>query len=1242
MSIEDDDTERPRGTLASDSPTPSPLRGKALGLETRQQKAELEAALFGTPETPVHIGHYTIIGTVGAGGMGVVYVAQDQRLGRRVALKLLRSNRVGRRARVRLQREAQAMARLAHPNVVTVHEVGEHEDDELFVAMEFVGGSNLRDWLKAEPRTWRAIVDTFLQAGEGLAAAHDAGLVHRDFKPDNVLVGDDGRVRVADFGLAQHTPDIEITHPPEDLEAALSQSQHGVAGTHASSRGAQRGSETSIRAPEPKEPDAVQPRPAPPSQSAELAIVLDTPLTETGTVMGTPAYMAPEQHRGLKADARSDQFSFCVALWEALHDQRPFAGRNLQQLVENVLEGEIDEPRNSAEVPAWLRTILRRGLATNPNHRWPSMRAMLHALSRDPDVLRRRRWRRGALAGVTLSLMAALAMRASAEARQNARSRYWSGFTEELLDLERERGFRQANDDARRAKNATRMGAYRRYRPKEGVLDREDSTVAAALLREVEGSERETAEWVSAANEILGRSLSYAIFSGHRNVLADLAFAPDASAVYSASHDGSVWRWDLTTGVGEPILRHEREVYAVAVSPDGCCVASASADRTARLWTRATRRERVIAEHSDELTALRFDPTGRWLASASKDGVVALTEVATGERRELEGHRGPVLAIDFDSTGARVVSAGTDHSTRLWHVEDGRELARSTHHGADVYHLHFVDDGRIVTGSDDGSVHLWKPDARAAPEDGVTGEDLAQRQLESTGTTRLVTQYAAPITALDVHGSRVAIAAQYEDVRVLDLDGELPSMSLPQTYAVWALSFELDGQNLVVANFNGEVQRWRSDGRAIPQRFSGHSQAISRMAVGPKGRWLATGSYDATLRVWDLHRPTLQRSLVEHSNVIAALAIDPSKGRLASATQDGKIELWDIDTGRELAELGLEGDSVHAIDFATKRGSLAIGRGSGKITLWAPETRAIRELSGHTTPVWALHFDDAGERLASTSIDHTLRLWNATTGELEHTLDLDELDATTIDFEPGGARLVSGMSDGSVHIYDAETGALRAQLDGHRGKVLTLVRAPDGRTLATGADDGTVRLWPSEDPRDTLELAGHRQAVWSIDFDARGERMVTASLDGEARVWAVADGAFLYTLRGHAEGLWAARFLPDGRAITASQDNTIRIWPSPEPGRPNPEAALVLSGHSNAVTKLVITRDGRWLLSGSMDGSVKRWDLDQLDTEPALLQARLEAASLWCLDVERRARELGEDPSQAQLRWAECEAERGR
>jgi tetratricopeptide (TPR) repeat protein len=319
------------------------------GLDTRLIRAVLATRLF-SEEPHARIGRYTVLSRLGSGGMGVVYAAHDAELDRKIAVKLLhRGAWSGDTAGAeRMRREAQAMARLNHPNVATVHEVGEH-DGTPYVAMEFIEGVTLRAWIEAEPRAWRDVIAVYLQAARGLAAAHDVGLVHRDFKPDNAMIGPDpddaralGRVRVTDFGLARGTAGAELSQT--DGEAIA-------------------------------EGDAEEERSA---------------ITRSSALAGTPAYMAPEQFAGEAGDAKVDQFAFCVALWEALAGTRPFRGSTLVELAESVQRGALD-PAWPDRVPRWVRRVLARGLAVDPAARWPDMRALVAALGSDPSR-RRTRW----------------------------------------------------------------------------------------------------------------------------------------------------------------------------------------------------------------------------------------------------------------------------------------------------------------------------------------------------------------------------------------------------------------------------------------------------------------------------------------------------------------------------------------------------------------------------------------------------------------------------------------------------------------------------------------------------------------------------------------------------------------------------------------------------------------------------------------------------------------------------------
>lgn len=288
------------------------------------------------------ISHYVVLGRLGSGGMGTVFKAYDTELDRAVAIKLLHAE-VDKEAEVRLKREAQALARLSHPNVVQVHEVGETEG-QTFIVMELVKGQTLRDWMEEKPRDWHECVRVYLQAGEGLAAAHDAGLVHRDFKPDNAIIDKKGHVRVLDFGLARRANGVEAEQKHD--RPAILEAQRAV---------------------------------------------LDVSLTHTGTMLGTPGYMPPEQWKGKEADARSDQFSFCVSLYESLYGDRPFAGKTMHELMISVLEGRMQPTPKSPLTPSRLREVLHRGLAVEAEQRWLSMEILLGELRRTVSP-RSRRW----------------------------------------------------------------------------------------------------------------------------------------------------------------------------------------------------------------------------------------------------------------------------------------------------------------------------------------------------------------------------------------------------------------------------------------------------------------------------------------------------------------------------------------------------------------------------------------------------------------------------------------------------------------------------------------------------------------------------------------------------------------------------------------------------------------------------------------------------------------------------------
>ena len=360
------------------------------------------------------LGRYLLVEQIGAGAMGIVYRAEDPGLGRSVALKLL--HQPDEELTERLVREARSMAQVNHPNVVAIYDVGVAEGST-YIAMELVTGTSLRQWQAVE-RPLVELIEAYLAAGRGLAAAHAAGIVHRDFKPDNVLVGLDGRVRVTDFGLAAVRSTTELT------TSSLT---------------------------------------APPA---------DLVLTHSGMVLGTPAYMAPEQFSGGNVDPRTDQFNFCVALYEALYGHRPFRGKTFEELGDAVQAGKIRPAPTGSRISRGLHAIVMRGLSVRPGDRFPAMDHLLAELGRD----RARPWRRAAIASAAVAVALGIGLVADFAVRDRISTQIRDSFAATGKQVGRAFGFLTGRFDAA----ANQMTVHPALRAATSHRDQADFGLATA------------------------------------------------------------------------------------------------------------------------------------------------------------------------------------------------------------------------------------------------------------------------------------------------------------------------------------------------------------------------------------------------------------------------------------------------------------------------------------------------------------------------------------------------------------------------------------------------------------------------------------------------------------------------------------------------------------------------------------------------------------------------------------------
>ena len=927
-------------------------------VEDRRMYAKVTERLFGEPSAPVRIGRYRVEGRLGSGAMGVVYAAVDERLGRKLAIKLLHESFAGDpTGRARLLREAQAMARLRHENVVLIYDVGTHSpphgvgDEQVFIAMELVEGRTLDRWLREAPAGSRwapdDILSRFLQAGRALSAAHRAGVLHRDFKPENVLVDPTGRVRVLDFGLARALADADAEPDPDDS--------------------------------------------------------LSAPLTRTGSILGTPAYMAPEQLRGAPTDARADQFSFCVALYEALYNDRPFTA------VARFAPVAVTHVPKDSRVPTAVRRALLRGLSELPGDRWPDMDALLAALRPPP------RPRRGlGLAGVLLIVGAGLGAWAAASLRPAPIVAELPAPTPApapivapvpgpaaLLDPRLGEREQQLRDSLRAA----------RFHP---LLAR-DPTAAALLLRELPAASEGLA---GMRRQVLAQPLTR--FRVYTRELQALWFdaAGDlwlVDAVGTRRHDSS-GRPRAPGGAGEPPAPPEPPSPPARPDPSAGLWPAPDGGKPLRLTLgRLTLGRQRLPEHDGELTALAWSPDGQHIA-------VAGAQVLVWDRRGVlrardAGHEGTVRSLRWSPAGDRLLIGGDDGQARIIHI--GRDPSREPRvlrgHDAAITELAWHPAGDLVaTAASDGSVRVWSlvPGAAVRIDHPGAVQDLRWQP----------------------GGARLATAGDDGKVRLLARDGGEPQI-LHHGRRVLAVAWSPDGKQLASAGAGSSVRVWAADGSPLRELPTGGRGDVLAVTWTPAGDLLAA-SIDDRLVVWSAGQGPA-RPVQAPRVTLLSLAIRPATADIIDldaplelASDSSPARRWTLDlseatpTLRELARLGEVNDLAWCDD-----GVLALAREDRRVDLLTAETPVdLRRTGAAVTSVACGPGESAGlgAGLVAGLIDGRIRGWSR---------------------HPGGAAELT------------ET----PEFTGHLTAVDALAISPDGETLASADAAGHLYLWPWSD-----------------------------------------------------------------------------------------------------------------------------------------------------------------------------------
>ncbi len=987
------------------------------------------------PERGGLIGRYMVSSQLGSGAMGVVYAAFDPELDRKVALKLLRhrDDDVD-TARRRLQREAQSLAKLAHPNVVSVHDVGVYEG-QLFVAMEFVEGQTLREWMDevGEPRAWPQVLEVFMAAGRGLAAAHETGLIHRDFKPDNVMLGADGRVRVMDFGLARGDEGGEVeTEESVELES------------------------------------------------------MDGPverLTMTGAMMGTPAYMALEQFEGATIDARSDQFGFCVALYEALHGERPFAGKTMGQLVKALVDDELEPPPRGTKVPAWLREVIIRGLAKDPRERHASMQALLDALGDDP-VARRRRWAlRGGIAVALVGSVIGLGSLSSTVTDQKTQ------LASKEVKLE------QRNLQLRKQRDVATSELRKQQGMRASMLAQSPGNELVALRLAVDaigerGDELPAPVFTGLVESVMSVEAGLAL-NGHEKEVFAVAMRPDGSQLATASGDDTVRLWDANSGALLQTLEgHEELVRAVVFSSDGSQLATASGDQTARIWDVVTGEERRTIVHETALWGVALSPDGERMATAGDDGVVRVWDVVAAQEVFSVRHEQSARAVAWSPDGERLVSASLDGTARVWGARDGAAVSSfAGHFGTKVHAVAWSPDGtRVASGAEDGFARLW---------DAASGEESAV--FEHGETVRAL--------AFAPDGQTLASGTYDDDAAHL---WEVESTGLIRSFRhagpVMGVAWSPDGTTLATASLDGTAKSWEIRSSAALQVLEGHGQGVDAVAVSRDGSRIATASGDDTARLWDAKTGAVVAELRGHVHDVSDVSFSPGGELLATASWDGTARLWDGTSGAFHRVLTGHEGRVVGVALSPDGSQVATASADQTARIWDAGTGALRVTLNHDSGVSDVVFSPDGAQLLTVTTIGTAHLWASATGQTRPFAYEGPVVAAA--FSPDGSMLALATQVYGVQLWDVPSNAPSKTFEGHSDAITTVAFSIDGQQLATASEDGTARVWDMTRGHERVALP-HGRPVVDVAFTADGSAVVTASGDQVARVWTLAPEPWL-------------------------------------------------------------------------------------------------------------------------------------